>query len=82
MLAFDVLIEAIDYSNEEDMSWWTYFESIQEAKKILKEVSKAKLDEYEVVQLADSLEQDCPLDIESLEIVQKQCVSLLKRQLK
>ena len=81
MLAFDILIEAIDYSNEEGEPWWTYFDSKKEAKDVLKEVAKASLDEYEVVQLADLLEQDYPLDIASLNTVHKQCVSLLKKTL-
>jgi len=82
MLAFDILIEAIDYSNEEEELWWTYFDSKQKAKNILKEVAKARLDEYEIVQLADSLEQDYPFDIASLSTVHKQCVALLKKDLK
>lgn len=82
MLAFDVLIEAIDYAIEEEESWWTYFDSKQEAKDALKKVSKAKLDEYEIIQLADLLKQESPLDSSSLSTVQKRCVSILKKELR
>lgn len=82
MLAFDILIEAVDYAKEEDELWWTYFDSKQEAKETLKDVSKARLDEYEVIQLADLLEQDYPLDSASLHATQKQCVSILRKQLR
>lgn len=82
MLAFHVLVEAIDYAREEEESWWMYFDSKQEAKKVLKEVSKAELDEYEIIQLAYLLEQDTPLDSASLNTVQKQCVSILKKELR
>lgn len=81
MTAFETLLEAIEYANSEDSLWWEYFESKSEAKETLNEVSNSILDEYDVINLADALGEDVPLDTVSVNNVTEQCLKILKRKL-
>ena len=84
MLAFEKLIESIEYSNEEGIKWWEEFDSIEEAQLILRQAIQCELDERELIRFVEVMKQDCdyPTNPKELITVANKCFNILKKQLK
>lgn len=82
MVAFERLVEAVELAQEEETLWWQQFNSLAEARKVLAAAKKYNADEWEVVQLAEIMEQDLPInEVEKLDVLSL-CFAELRAQLK
>ena len=61
MLAYERLIEAVEYGYEENTDWWEYFDTITEARSILRQASRHTPSDHEAARLA-SIMEEIPLD--------------------
>ena len=68
MLAYERLIEAVEYGYEEETNWWEYFDTLAEAKRTLNQASKYIPSDHEAAQLASAMEE-VPLDDTGLNTV-------------
>ena len=82
MIAFEKIVEAVEFSNDEGTAWWEEFNSVTEAKRLLKQASRYNADEWEVVHLAEALGEDYPTSLSEISKVLAKCFSKLKNQLR
>lgn len=82
MTAFDELLEALVYAQDIDEEWWEELGSPAEAEKMLSEAETYEPDEYDITQLADVLGQDLPSNEYEISWTFRQCMSVLRRQLR
>ena len=82
MLALERLIEAVEYADDENNLWWQQFGSASEAKRVLREASKYKPEEYEVSTLTEILQEDSPECFTDIPRVYEHCLSILRKQLR
>lgn len=75
------LIEAIVYAQDSGIDWWDIFEDIEDAKSILRSVSKEIPDEYQIAHLL-SLTEEEDIFIENPIATFKKCISKLRKDLK
>lgn len=82
MLAFERLVEAVGYANEEGTLWWQQFSTKLEAKTVLQDAQRDRPDEYQVIELADRVGEYYPYDDWGVDEMLSSCVRVLKRQLR
>lgn len=51
MTAIELLIEALEYEEEDGESWWTVFDSKRAANRILTQASKQNADEHQIAEM-------------------------------
>lgn len=76
------LIEAVEYAEEEETSWVDYFESIDQAKHIIKVASMLNIDDVDEYELA-ALTEYLSVDIYELasRVALEECLRKLKADL-
>ena len=75
------LLEALEYSKDNDMEWYEVFDSIEEAQEVLISAEKEEPDEYQLASFLTMFEDDVTFS-EDLDKVYKKCMKVLKRQVK
>ena len=82
MTPHEEILEAITHAEEEDTDWWEYFQSIKDAQKAIKRIKNYSPEEYEVIQLADIMNEEFPYSEEDLNVVYNKCINILAKQLR
>jgi hypothetical protein len=82
MLAFERLVEAVKYANEEGTLWWEQFGTKSEAKAVLNNAQHDNPDEYQVIELADGVGEHYLYNDWDTRGTFVQCVRILKTQLR
>ncbi len=82
MVAFEKIVEAVEYANDEGTTWWEGFNSTTEAKSLLRQASRYNPDEWEVIRLAEALEEDCPTSLSETNKILSKCFATLRNQLR
>lgn len=82
MSAYEQIMEAVAFSQEEGIPWWKYFDTKGEARESLREAMQYRPEEYEVINMADSLGMDFPSGESEIKVVYRKCLRQLRSKLK
>jgi hypothetical protein len=82
MSAYEQIMESIAFSREEEIPWWKYFDTRGEAREILREAMQYTPEEYEVINMADSLGTEFPSGQSDIKVVYRKCLRQLRSKLK
>jgi hypothetical protein len=74
-----IILEAIEYAEQEGIPWYNIIGTDKEAKKILNRAKKEILDEYELIRLAEYTNTD--LYSNDHEIARLEAFTILKEEL-
>lgn len=79
MQAFEQLLEAIEYAQDENDTWSEQFSSKSEARTTLAKAKQQAVDEYDIARLAIIMGEDPPEVLEEVEIIKTRCFTRLKK---
>lgn len=82
MLALERLVEAVEYANDEGTFWWEQFGTMSEAKAILKDAQRDNPDEYQVIELANSVGEQYTYEDWDSKGTFLRCIRALRAQLR
>lgn len=82
MMAYEQLVEAVEYAREEETNWWNYFDRKIDAIKVLKQASRYTPSDHEATWLASIIEDIQFDDVEfNASAIYARCIQELQKQL-
>jgi hypothetical protein len=76
------LLEAVEYSIENNEHWWECFDSIEEAREVIRLAMKEEPDDSDVVMLVDLIGDTDYFDKRTAVQEYKRCLTRLKKSIK